>query len=68
MRIDCEDCAMQHTTACDDCVVTHILRREPGEAIVLDLGEERALRSLADVGLVPELRLAPREGGAGGSP
>lgn len=68
MRIDCDDCVMQHTSACDDCVVTHILRREPGDAIVLDLGEERALRSFADVGLVPELRLAPRDGSAGGSP
>jgi hypothetical protein len=60
MRIDCDACAMQDTSACDDCVVTHILGREPGDAVVLDLGEERALRSLADVGLVPELRLLPK--------
>jgi hypothetical protein len=68
MRIDCDACVMQHTSACDDCVVTHILGREPGDAVVLDLGEERALRSFVEVGLVPGLRLAPREGGAGGSP
>jgi len=65
MRIDCDACVMQYTDACDDCVVTHILGREPGDAVVLDLGEERALRSLAEVGLVPELRLLPKtEGGA----
>ncbi len=69
MRIDCDDCVMQHTSACDDCVVSHILRREPGDAIVLDLGEERALRSFVDAGLVPDLRLEPRdERRAGGSP
>ena len=56
MEIDCDACVMQHTSACDDCVVTHILGREPGDAVVLDLGEERVLRSFADVGLVPELR------------
>ena len=60
MEIDCDACVMQHTSACDDCVVTHILGREPGDAVVLDLGEERVLRSFADVGLVPELRLLPR--------
>jgi hypothetical protein len=65
MQIDCDACAMQHTSACDDCVVTHILGREPGDAVVLALGAERALRSLAEAGLVPELRLLPRsEGGA----
>jgi len=66
MLIDCAACRMQATAACDDCVVTHVLDREPGDALVLDLAEERALRAFAAVGLVPELRLAPRSGG--GSP
>jgi len=34
--IDCGDCAMSATSACDDCVVSFILRREPGEAVVID--------------------------------
>jgi hypothetical protein len=68
MEIDCDTCVMQHTGACDDCVVTHILGREPGDAVVLDLGEERVLRSFADVGLVPELRLLPRSEGGAASP
>ena len=44
--IDCDDCTMAGTTACDDCVVSFILRREPGEALVIDAEEERALRTL----------------------
>jgi hypothetical protein len=63
MRIDCDACVMQDTSACDDCVVTHILGREPGDAVVLDLDEERAVRSFVDVGLVPGLLMLPRVGG-----
>jgi hypothetical protein len=47
---------MQHTNACEDCVVRFIVDRHPGEAIVIDVEEERAVRMLADAGLVPELR------------
>jgi len=58
--IDCDTCAMAGTGACDDCVVSFVLRREPGEALVIDAEEERALRALGDGGLVPELRHHPR--------
>jgi hypothetical protein len=51
---------MQGTVACDDCVVTHILGREPGHAVVLDLAEERALRTMTEAGLVPGLLHLPR--------
>jgi len=54
--IDCADCSMQHTEVCADCVVTFICSREPGDAIVVDLSEYRALELLAESGLVPELR------------
>jgi hypothetical protein len=54
--IDCADCVMQHTAACDDCVVSFIVGREPGTAIVIDVEEARALRNLSGAGLVPELR------------
>lgn len=47
---------MAGTSACTDCVVTFIVNREPGDAIVIDIEEERAVRLLADVGLVPRLR------------
>ena len=54
--IDCEQCVMQHTAACRDCVVTFICDREPGEAVVVDVEELRSLRLLNQAGLVPELR------------
>ena len=54
--ISCEDCTMRATAACDDCVVTFLCDREPDDAVTIDLAEERAVRLLADVGLVPRLR------------
>ncbi|MGH9181210.1 MAG: hypothetical protein ACRDY5_05795 [Acidimicrobiales bacterium] len=47
---------MQHTPACADCVVTFICDREPGDAVVVDVAEARAVRMLAGAGLVPALR------------
>jgi hypothetical protein len=49
---------MRATDACDDCVVTFVMEREPGSALVIDVAEERAVRMLARAGLVPELRHA----------
>lgn len=56
MTISCEDCVMQHTDACEDCLVTFICSRAPDDAVVIDAGEARAMRALSDVGLVPRLR------------
>ncbi len=60
MCIDCDRCVMQHTAACDDCVVTFICSREPDEAVIIDVEDIRAIRLLGDVGLVPQLRHRPR--------
>jgi hypothetical protein len=60
--IDCDECVMQHTQACDDCVVTFVLSREPGDALVIDADEERAVRALQRAGLVPDLRHHARDG------
>lgn len=60
--IDCDDCVAQHTPACADCVVTFICSRQPDEAIVIDVAEERALRMMADVGLAPRLQHQRRTG------
>jgi hypothetical protein len=60
--IDCGDCVMAGTSACDDCVVTFIVNREPGEAVVVDADAERALRVLGEHGLVPRLRHRARAG------
>ncbi|HSL57197.1 MAG TPA: hypothetical protein VK866_05095 [Acidimicrobiales bacterium] len=62
ITIDCDDCALRHSTACADCVVTFICSREPDEAVVIDVGEVRTLRRLSAAGLVPELRHVRRSG------
>lgn len=62
LLIDCDECVARHTDACADCVVTFICARDPDEAIIIDVAEERALRMLGDAGLVPHLRHQPRTG------
>jgi len=54
--IDCDDCVMQGTPTCGDCVVTFVVGRAPGTALVIDAAEARAVRMLTRAGLVPELR------------
>jgi hypothetical protein len=56
IAIDCAQCALQWTEACEDCLVTFVLGREPEDAVVIDADEERALRTLARAGLVPGIR------------
>jgi hypothetical protein len=58
--ISCDECVMQDTPVCDDCVVTFICGRDPDEAVVIDVAEARAVRLLGNVGLVPPLRQVPR--------
>ena len=60
MEISCDDCVMQDTPACEDCVVTFICGRQPGEAVVIDVAEARAVRLLGEAGLVPPLRRQAR--------
>ena len=62
LRIDCDECVMDGTDACADCVVTFLCSREPGDAIVIDVTEVRALRLLEDAGLAPGLRHRRRSG------
>jgi Zn-finger protein len=57
--ISCEDCTMQHSTHCRDCVVTAICD-EPAHAVIIDAAEERAVRMLARAGLVPVLQHRPQ--------
>jgi hypothetical protein len=62
--IDCDTCIGPTVGACDDCVVTFLCEREPGDAVVIDVVEARALRMLADADLVPGLRHHPVDRGA----
>ena len=60
MLIDCDTC-LAKDIACEDCVVTVLF----GEGLLtdrvldLDQDEAEALATLADAGLVPQLRLVP---------
>ena len=56
--IDCGECVHQHTSVCDDCVVTFIVGRQPDDAVVVDVEEARAVRLLEQAGLVPGVRHA----------
>jgi len=62
ITVDCDACAMQGTSACDDCVVTFLLGREPDDAVVIDADEARAMRMLEHAGLLPSLRFVGRTG------
>ncbi len=62
MRIDCDDCQMQGTHHCDDCLVTALLHPPEGTVEIPDeLGS--SLGALSEEGLVPVLRFRPREEG-----
>jgi hypothetical protein len=56
MRIDCDECAWQHTDTCSDCVVSFLLNDADGP-VDIDSAEVAALSTMADAGLVPRLRL-----------
>lgn len=55
MIVDCDQCAVRGG-ACQDCVITVLLGAPPG-GVELDGTERQALHTLAEVGMVPRLRL-----------
>jgi hypothetical protein len=62
ITIDCERCSLQETAACDDCVVSFLLEREPDDAVVIDADEARAMRMLERAGMAPPLLFDHRAG------
>jgi len=63
MIIDCDRCTVRGD-ACGDCVVTALLGGPPQD-VELEAAEQRALRVLADGGLISPLRLRLPETGTG---
>lgn len=59
--LDCDECAMRATQACDGCVVSYLLDRPEG-AVIFDVAEERAIRSMSGAGLLPGVRFPRRTG------
>ncbi|HEY8455228.1 MAG TPA: hypothetical protein VIL34_06520 [Actinopolymorphaceae bacterium] len=51
MKIDCDRCQVRGRN-CDDCVVREILASRPSDALELDDADRKALRLLADSGLI----------------
>jgi len=56
ISISCQACDLRDSAACDDCLVSFVLARDPDDAVVVDVEEARAMRMLARAGLVPGLR------------
>ena len=60
--ISCDECVMQKTTACGDCVVSFLLdegpARERAPAVLVDLDDEQArvVQLFGRAGMVPRLR------------
>jgi hypothetical protein len=75
LTISCDDCRLEGTSACDDCVVSFLLGEDVGwesgaasasrpssGAVIVDAAEARAMRLLHSAGLVPTLRFERRVG------
>lgn len=67
LSIDCDDCVMRDSAACEDCLVTYLWSEPAGRpdgsrAVVLDLSEHRAVRRLQEAGLLPRSRHRARVG------
>lgn len=60
--IDCDQCVLQDTEACSDCVVTFLCGVDASTPVVVDLEEARAMRLLDEAGLAPPLRHRRRTG------
>ena len=54
--ISCDTCVMRETNACDDCLVSVLCTDPEDDAMVFDFAEQRAVKMLAQAGLVPTLR------------
>jgi hypothetical protein len=74
MTISCDECRLDGTAACDDCVMSFLLAAGAGAenglsspapsygAVIVDAAEARAMRLLHSAGLVPTLRFERRVG------
>jgi hypothetical protein len=64
--ISCQDCVMQHTDHCGDCVVTFFCDERTEQPVVVEAGEAQIVDLLIGAGLVPGLRQVPRTRGPQG--
>lgn len=60
LTIDCDECRLEGSESCDDCVVSFLLGRDPEDAVVVNSEEARALKMLERAGLASALRFEHR--------
>ncbi len=64
VTVSCDECCLEGTSACEDCVVTFLLsaegRRPEPVGVIVDAAEARAMRMLERAGLLPSLRFERR--------
>ena len=60
--IDCDMCALRHSDACDDCVVSYLVDHDPATPVVFGPQEQQAVELLADAGLIPRSKFEPSHG------
>ncbi|MBM35663.1 MAG: hypothetical protein CL460_00650 [Acidimicrobiaceae bacterium] len=65
LQIDCDYCEHLDSETCGDCLVTYLCRPDRN-SVVIELSEIRALRTLSQGGLVPELKLRKPAGSTSG--
>jgi hypothetical protein len=61
LTISCDECSMQCTSACGDCVVTYLLsdaneQAVGGDLVELDRDQARIVELFGAAGMVPNLR------------
>ena len=54
--VSCDTCVMKHSDACGDCLVTFMCGDATETTVIFDIEEQRAVRLLANAGMVPTLR------------
>ncbi len=54
--ISCTNCSMRKSPACEDCLVTFLCGGASETAVIFDIHEQRAVKLLANAGMVPTLR------------
>jgi hypothetical protein len=64
LSFGCDDCSLQHSEHCCDCVITYLCAGDDG-SVVVTMEEARLVRSLQVGGLAPPLRYRASGSAAG---
>ncbi len=64
LSFGCDECSLQRSAHCADCVVTYLCAADDG-GVVVSIDELRLVRHLQAGGLAPPLRFRPRRPAAG---